>query len=82
MHGYVEQPHKLQPLSVPVVSRHNLEPFRDGHEVRVGGSLPRAPVQVLHLPQLPLQGQVALQDLRLPCAALQGPGPRVSIVSK
>ena len=38
-----------------VVCEHDLEPVRHGHEVRAGGPRPGEALQVLHLPQLPLQ---------------------------
>ena len=64
-----------------VVCQHNLGPLCCGHEIRLGGPRSLTGVQVFHLPQLSLPGQVALQNLRGTRAPLQGPGARVPSVS-
>ena len=64
--------------SPPALCLHNLGTLRNGYEVRPGGARAAPPVQVLHLPQLPLQGEMALQDLRLQRSAVQRPDSRLS----
>ncbi len=54
------------------VRKHHLGPVRRWHQVRVAGPRGQSPVQVFDLPQLSLQGQVALQDICRTRAAIQG----------
>ena len=39
-------------------------------------------MQIVHLHELPVQSQVAVQDLRCPRATLQGTSPRISSVTQ
>ena len=66
---------------ISAVCGNYLEPVCDGHEVRIGGTRGRAAVQVVRLHELPVQSQVAVQDIRSPCAAVQGTSSRISSVS-
>lgn len=54
-----------------------MEPLRGGHEVRPGGARATQAVQVVSLHEPPLQGEMAVHELREGRASIQGRSARV-----
>jgi hypothetical protein len=66
---------------VLAVCQYHLGLVRCGHQVCVTGPRCQPPVQVFNLPQLPLQSEVAVQNLCGTCPSIQGSNTRVPSVS-